>query len=37
VPRSQALAYKGRKHYTRQNVLAAVDYDMKFPVGKINP
>ncbi|KAM0881207.1 hypothetical protein ACQ4PT_033092 [Festuca glaucescens] len=30
VPRSQAHAYRGRKHYTSQNVLAAVDFDMRF-------
>ena len=30
VPRSQAAAYRGRKHYTSQNVLAAVDFDLKF-------
>jgi hypothetical protein len=30
VPRSHSLAYRGRKHYTNQNVLAAVDFDMKF-------
>ncbi|XP_051216321.1 protein ALP1-like [Lolium perenne] len=25
-----SLAYRGRKHYTNQNVLAVVDFDMKF-------
>ncbi|SPT19328.1 unnamed protein product [Triticum aestivum] len=30
VPRSQSIAYRGRKHYTSQNVLAAVDFDLKF-------
>ena len=30
MPRSQAAAYRGRKHYTSQNVLAAVDFDLKF-------
>ncbi|XP_020162046.1 uncharacterized protein [Aegilops tauschii subsp. strangulata] len=30
VPRSQSAAYKGRKHYTSQNVLAAVDFDLRF-------
>jgi hypothetical protein len=30
VPKSQSTAYKGRKHYTSQNVLAAVDFDLKF-------
>ncbi|XBI51080.1 hypothetical protein VPH35_033652 [Triticum aestivum] len=30
VPRSQSAAYRGRKHYTSQNVLAAVDFDLKF-------
>ena len=30
VPRSESAAYRGRKHYTSQNVLAAVDFDMKF-------
>nr|XP_020164043.2 putative nuclease HARBI1 [Aegilops tauschii subsp. strangulata] len=29
-PRSQSTAYRGRKHYTSQNVLAAVDFDLKF-------
>jgi hypothetical protein len=26
----EAHAYKRRNHYTSQNVLAAVDFDMKF-------
>ena len=30
VPRSQAAAYRGRKHYTSQNVLATVDFDLEF-------
>ncbi|KAM3407870.1 hypothetical protein ACQJBY_001293 [Aegilops geniculata] len=30
VPRSKSAAYRGRKHYTSQNVLAAVDFDLKF-------
>nr|XP_020198761.2 protein ALP1-like [Aegilops tauschii subsp. strangulata] len=30
VPRSQSAAYRRRKHYTSQNVLAAVDFDLKF-------
>nr|XP_020165190.1 putative nuclease HARBI1 [Aegilops tauschii subsp. strangulata] len=30
VPRSQSAAYRGRKHYTSQNVLAAVDFDLGF-------
>nr|XP_020164914.1 protein ALP1-like [Aegilops tauschii subsp. strangulata] len=30
VPRSQAAAHRRRKHYTSQNVLAAVDFDLKF-------
>ena len=30
VPRSQSKAYRGRKHYTSQNVPAAVDFDLKF-------
>ena len=30
VPRSQSAAYRGRKHYTSQNVLAVVDFDLKF-------
>ncbi|XP_073362248.1 uncharacterized protein [Aegilops tauschii subsp. strangulata] len=30
VSRSQSAAYRGRKHYTSQNVLAAVDFDLKF-------
>ena len=30
VPRSESAAYRGRKHCTSQNVLAAVDFNMKF-------
>ena len=30
VPRSQFTAYRGRKHYTSQNVLVSVDFDMEF-------
>ena len=30
VPKSDAPAYRGHKNYTSQNVLAAVDFDMKF-------
>ncbi|XBI08521.1 hypothetical protein VPH35_136243 [Triticum aestivum] len=30
VLRSQAAAYRGRKHYTSRNVLAAMDFDLKF-------
>jgi hypothetical protein len=30
VPRSQSAAYRGRKHYIGQNILAAVDFDLKF-------
>jgi hypothetical protein len=30
VPKSQSAAYRGRKHYTRQNVLVVVDFDLKF-------
>jgi hypothetical protein len=30
VPRSQSAAYRGRKHYISQNVLATVDFDLKF-------
>nr|XP_020183731.1 protein ALP1-like [Aegilops tauschii subsp. strangulata] len=30
VPRSQAASYRGRKHYTSQNVLVVVDFDLKF-------
>ncbi|XP_051196917.1 uncharacterized protein [Lolium perenne] len=30
VPRSTSAAFCGRKHYTSQNVLAAVDFDMRF-------
>jgi hypothetical protein len=30
VPRSEAHAYRGRKHYTNQNVLVFVDFDMEF-------
>ncbi|KAK1695491.1 hypothetical protein QYE76_012188 [Lolium multiflorum] len=28
VPRSMSAAFRGRKHYTSQNVLAAVDFDV---------
>ena len=30
MTRSESVAYRGRKHYTNQNVLAAVDFDMRF-------
>jgi hypothetical protein len=30
VPTKIAAAFRGRKHYSTQNVLAAVDFDMKF-------
>ncbi|KAK1685210.1 hypothetical protein QYE76_046058 [Lolium multiflorum] len=30
VPTSMSAAFRGRKHYTSQNVLAAVDFDMRF-------
>nr|XP_040254251.1 protein ALP1-like [Aegilops tauschii subsp. strangulata] len=30
VPRLQSAAYRGRKHYTSQNVLVVVDFDLKF-------
>ncbi|XP_051206926.1 protein ALP1-like [Lolium perenne] len=30
VPRSISAAFRGRKHYTIQNVLATVDFDMRF-------
>ena len=30
VPRSESTTYRGRKHYTSQNVLVTVDFDMKF-------
>ncbi|KAK1627946.1 hypothetical protein QYE76_002261 [Lolium multiflorum] len=30
VPRSMSAAFRGRKRYTSQNVLAAVDFDMRF-------
>ncbi|XP_071681839.1 protein ALP1-like [Lolium perenne] len=30
VPRSMSAAFHGRKHYTSQNMLAAVDFDMRF-------
>ncbi|KAK3118761.1 hypothetical protein QOZ80_9BG0706670 [Eleusine coracana subsp. coracana] len=30
VPAKIAAAFRGRKHYTTQNVLAAVDFDLKF-------
>jgi hypothetical protein len=42
VPKYQSARYKGRKHYISQNVLAAVDFDLKFTyvcllVGKDQP
>ncbi|XP_071681742.1 protein ALP1-like [Lolium perenne] len=30
VPRSMYAAFRGRKYYTSQNVLAVVDFDMRF-------
>ncbi|WVZ81614.1 hypothetical protein U9M48_028969 [Paspalum notatum var. saurae] len=30
VPSKMQAAFRGRKHYTTQNVLAAVDFDLKF-------
>ncbi|KAK1685842.1 hypothetical protein QYE76_046690 [Lolium multiflorum] len=30
VPRSMSVAFRGRKHYTSQNVLATVDFNMRF-------
>ncbi|XP_073363336.1 uncharacterized protein [Aegilops tauschii subsp. strangulata] len=30
VSRSQSVAYRGRKQYTSQNVLVAIDFDLKF-------
>nr|XP_051230051.1 protein ALP1-like [Lolium perenne] len=30
VPRSMSAVFRGRKHYTSQNVLATVDFDMRF-------
>ena len=30
VPRSMQAAFLGRKHTTTQNVLAAVDFDLRF-------
>ncbi|XP_071683459.1 protein ALP1-like [Lolium perenne] len=30
VPRSMSATFRGRKHYTSQNVLAVVDFDMRF-------
>jgi hypothetical protein len=30
VPKAQSAAYRGRKHYTSQNMLAVVDFDLKF-------
>nr|XP_051197038.1 uncharacterized protein LOC127310398 [Lolium perenne] len=30
VPRSMSAAFRGRKHYISQNVLADVDFDMRF-------
>jgi hypothetical protein len=43
VPKSQSAAYRGRKHYTSQNVLVFVDFDLKFTyvlaswLGRISP
>nr|XP_051202500.1 protein ALP1-like [Lolium perenne] len=30
VPRSMSTTFRGRKHYTRKNVLAVADFDMRF-------
>jgi hypothetical protein len=30
VPLHMAAAFRGRKHYPTQNVLVAVDFDLKF-------
>ncbi|KAK1696288.1 hypothetical protein QYE76_012985 [Lolium multiflorum] len=30
VPRSESLAYRGRKHYASQNMLGVVEFDMRF-------
>jgi hypothetical protein len=30
VPKSRSATYRGTKHYTSQNVLAVVDFDLKF-------
>ena len=30
VPRNQRVALLGRKHITTQNILAAVDFDLRF-------
>jgi hypothetical protein len=30
VPRKMQAAFRGRKHYPTQNVLAAIDFDLKF-------
>lgn len=30
VPRNQRAAFLGRKHTTTQNILAAVDFDLRF-------
>jgi hypothetical protein len=30
VPKHMQAAFRGRKHYTTQNVLAVVDFDLKF-------
>ena len=30
MSRSQSVAYRGRKQYTSQNVLVAIDFDLKF-------
>jgi hypothetical protein len=30
VPRNKRVAFLGRKHTTTQNILAAVDFDLRF-------
>lgn len=30
IPANISAAFRGRKHYTTQNVMAAVDFDLKF-------